>query len=171
MAEVLAAVATGLYRSGVPWHPAKEAVAAARRSVDAAVDWSTALRPVAGVVALLTDALPAGVGVGAVTADDTAAPPMHLRSRAWSGSACVTSSPSRWMRPEVGSMRRLTISSVVVFPQPEGPTKITISPSGMSSVSSGTAGTAGSCTPRARSSTRTPVPATSRAATSTVTTS
>jgi phosphoglycolate phosphatase len=78
MAEVLAAVATGLYRSGVPWHQAKEAVAGARRAVDAGVDWPSALRPVAGVVALLTDAVSAGVAVGVVTADDTAAALMHL---------------------------------------------------------------------------------------------
>ena len=30
--------------------------------------------------------------------------------------------PSHTMRPEVGSIIRLTIRSVVVFPQPEGPT-------------------------------------------------
>ena len=43
------------------------------------------------------------------------------------------------MRPDVGSIRRLIIRSVVVLPEPDGPTRITISPSLISSVSSSTA--------------------------------
>ena len=35
--------------------------------------------------------------------------------------------------PEVGSLRRLIMRMVVVLPQPDGPTKTTISPAGMSS--------------------------------------
>jgi hypothetical protein len=43
--------------------------------------------------------------------------------------------------PEVGSIKRLIIFSEVVLPQPEGPTKMTISPDGTSSESSWTAST------------------------------
>src|SRR6266699_6473086 len=43
------------------------------------------------------------------------------------------------MRPLVGSMSRFTIFKVVVFPQPEGPTRTLISPSGTSRLSSVTA--------------------------------
>src|SRR5512132_3817521 len=43
------------------------------------------------------------------------------------------------MRPLVGSMSRLTIFKVVVFPQPDGPTRTEISPSGTSRVRSVTA--------------------------------
>ena len=59
--------------------------------------------------------------------------------RSSTGSAWVTSRPSRKMRPDVGSMSRLIILSVVVLPQPDGPTSTQISPSGMSSDSSRTA--------------------------------
>ena len=55
------------------------------------------------------------------------------------GSAWVTSSPSRKMRPDVGSISRLIILSVVVLPQPDGPTSTQISPAGISSESSCTA--------------------------------
>ncbi len=43
------------------------------------------------------------------------------------------------MCPEVGSMIRLIIFIVVVFPQPDGPTRMTISPSGISMVRLSTA--------------------------------
>src|SRR5918994_7125353 len=43
------------------------------------------------------------------------------------------------MRPPVGSMSRFTIFKVVVFPQPDGPTRTEISPSGTSRVRSVTA--------------------------------
>src|SRR5436190_22971415 len=43
------------------------------------------------------------------------------------------------MRPLVGSMSRFTIFKVVVFPQPDGPTRTLISPSGTSRVRSVTA--------------------------------
>src|SRR5437763_14890623 len=43
------------------------------------------------------------------------------------------------MRPLVGSMSRFTIFKVVVFPQPDGPTRTLISPSGTSTVRSVTA--------------------------------
>ena len=51
----------------------------------------------------------------------------------------VTSSPSRKMRPAVGSISRLTIFIVVVLPHPDGPTSTQISPSGTSSERSSTA--------------------------------
>ncbi len=44
------------------------------------------------------------------------------------------------MRPLVGSIRRLIIFSVVDFPQPEGPTKMTISPALISMFTLSTAG-------------------------------
>src|SRR6266542_856995 len=43
------------------------------------------------------------------------------------------------MSPEVGSIRRLIIRMVVVLPQPEGPTRTTVWPSGTSSERSFTA--------------------------------
>src|SRR6266496_4473772 len=43
------------------------------------------------------------------------------------------------MRPLVGSMSRFTIFKVVVFPQPDGPTRTLISPSGTSMLRSVTA--------------------------------
>ncbi len=43
-------------------------------------------------------------------------------------------------RPELGSISRLIIFSVVVFPQPEGPQNITIDPAGISMFSPSTAG-------------------------------
>src|SRR5512133_1718998 len=43
------------------------------------------------------------------------------------------------MRPLLGSMSRFTIFKVVVFPQPDGPTRTEISPSGTSRVRSLTA--------------------------------
>ena len=63
-----------------------------------------------------------------------------MRRRSWSAFVVVTSSPSRTMRPLVGSMSLLINLSVVDLPQPEGPTRITISPTGTSIVSSSTAG-------------------------------
>ncbi len=52
----------------------------------------------------------------------------------------VTSSPSMRMRPPVGSISRLIIFSVVDFPQPEGPTKMTVSPALISIDTFSTAG-------------------------------
>ncbi len=49
------------------------------------------------------------------------------------------SSPSRKIRPSVGSMSRLTIFIVVVLPQPDGPTSVTSSPSATSKDRSSTA--------------------------------
>src|SRR5882757_3473968 len=49
------------------------------------------------------------------------------------------SAPSSRIRPLLGSTIRLIIRSVVVFPQPDGPTRTVIEPSGMSSDSSSTA--------------------------------
>ncbi len=46
----------------------------------------------------------------------------------------VVSSSLMDTRPEVGSMMRLIILSVVVLPQPEGPRRMQISPSGTSMV-------------------------------------
>ena len=40
------------------------------------------------------------------------------------------STPSNRMRPDVGSISRLTILSDVVLPQPEGPTRTQILPAG-----------------------------------------
>src|SRR5690349_19064137 len=45
-------------------------------------------------------------------------------------SRLVTSTPSIVIRPEVGSIRRLTIFSDVVLPQPDGPTRMQILPAG-----------------------------------------
>ena len=47
--------------------------------------------------------------------------------------------PSMRIRPHVGSMSRLTILSVVVLPQPEGPTRTQMRPAGTVSVRSSTA--------------------------------
>lgn len=63
--------------------------------------------------------------------------PMCLRNS--SGSRWVTSSSPMKMRPLVGSIRRLIIFMVVVLPQPDGPTSITISPAGISRVTLSTA--------------------------------
>ena len=60
--------------------------------------------------------------------------------RSSSGSRLVTSSSPIRMRPLVGSMRRLIIFIVVVLPQPDGPTSITISPAGISIEMLSTAG-------------------------------
>ena len=48
--------------------------------------------------------------------------------------------PFTSMRPDVGSMSRLIIFIVVVLPQPEGPTRTTVSPSSMSNDRPETAG-------------------------------
>ena len=45
-----------------------------------------------------------------------------------------TSWPPMRISPDVGSTRRLIIFIVVVLPQPDGPTKTTSSPAGMSQV-------------------------------------
>src|SRR5882757_8900982 len=60
--------------------------------------------------------------------------------RSSSASRRVTSSSPMRMRPLLGSIRRLIIFIVVVLPQPEGPTSITISPAGISRVMLSTAG-------------------------------
>ena len=54
----------------------------------------------------------------------------------------VTSSSPIRIRPEVGSISRLIIFRVVDLPQPEGPTKITVSPALISMVTLSTAGPA-----------------------------
>ena len=59
--------------------------------------------------------------------------------RSFTGSTLVTSRPSSQMRPDVGSMSRLMIRSVVDLPQPDGPTSMTSSPRPISSVTSSTA--------------------------------
>src|SRR4051812_23929911 len=64
-----------------------------------------------------------------------------IRRRSSSGFLWVTSSSPIRMRPLVGSISRLIIFIVVVLPHPDGPTSITISPAGISSVTSSTAGT------------------------------
>src|SRR5436309_5743342 len=51
----------------------------------------------------------------------------------------VTSSPPNRMRPDVGSSRPAIIRSVVVLPQPEGPSRQKKSPSGTVNVESRTA--------------------------------
>ena len=48
-------------------------------------------------------------------------------------SRVATSTPSSRIRPEVGSISRLTILSDVVLPQPDGPTSTQILPAGTSS--------------------------------------
>ena len=64
--------------------------------------------------------------------------PMLRRSS--SPSIPVTSWPSITMLPLVGSISRLIILSVVVLPQPDGPTNMTTLPAGISRVSPPTAG-------------------------------
>src|SRR5689334_2787841 len=54
-------------------------------------------------------------------------------------SRVATSTPSSRIRPDVGSMSRLTILSDVVFPQPDGPTRTQIFPAGISRLRSLTA--------------------------------
>src|SRR3954462_13714381 len=48
-------------------------------------------------------------------------------------SRVAPSTPSSRIRPDVGSMSRLTILSDVVLPQPDGPTRTQIFPAGTSS--------------------------------------
>ena len=62
-----------------------------------------------------------------------------IRRRSLTGSTLVTSSPSRKIRPLVGSTRRFTIFIVVVLPQPLGPTRTLSSPAATSRSSSCTA--------------------------------
>ncbi|KPC70940.1 hypothetical protein ADL35_36670, partial [Streptomyces sp. NRRL WC-3753] len=62
-----------------------------------------------------------------------------MRRRSSTGSTADMSSPPRKIRPEVGSMSRLTIFIVVVLPHPEGPTSVTSSPAATSKVRSSTA--------------------------------
>lgn len=52
----------------------------------------------------------------------------------------VTSSSLILIRPDVGSISLLIIFSVVDLPQPEGPTRITVSPALMSMETLSTAG-------------------------------
>src|SRR5690606_24453667 len=59
-----------------------------------------------------------------------------LRSLGW---RCVTSSPPIRMLPEVGVSRPAIMRRLVVFPQPEGPSRQTNSPSPMSKLTSLTA--------------------------------
>ncbi len=60
------------------------------------------------------------------------------RRSSWAGSV-ETSRPSTVMRPVDGSISRLIIRSVVVFPEPELPTSATTSPSPIDSERSSTA--------------------------------
>ena len=46
-------------------------------------------------------------------------------------SRVAASTPSSRIRPDVGSISRLTILSVVVLPQPDGPTRTQILPAGI----------------------------------------
>jgi hypothetical protein len=62
-----------------------------------------------------------------------------MRRRSSSAFLWVTSSSPIRIRPLVGSISRLIIFMVVVLPHPEGPTSITISPAGISRVTSSTA--------------------------------
>ena len=60
------------------------------------------------------------------------------RRSSWAGTD-DTSRPSMVIVPPDGSIRRLIIRSVVVFPDPELPTSATISPSAIESERSSTA--------------------------------
>ncbi len=62
-----------------------------------------------------------------------------MRRRSRTGSTREMSSPPTRMRPDVGSISRLTIIIVVVLPQPDGPTSVTSSPSATSKDSPSTA--------------------------------
>ena len=55
------------------------------------------------------------------------------------GFLCVTSSVPMTMRPALGSSRPATIRSVVVLPQPEGPSRAKNDPDGIVKVRSSTA--------------------------------
>src|SRR5690606_1724155 len=78
--------------------------------------------------------------------------------RSSSGWRLRTSSPPMRISPEVGSTSRLIIFIVVVLPHPDGPTKTTSSPAGMSRVTLSTAGAGcpGYCLVSPRNSMRTP---------------
>jgi hypothetical protein len=58
--------------------------------------------------------------------------------RLWAESR-VMSAPSSWIVPSPGSISPATIRSVVVLPQPEGPSSATDSPAATPSVTSRTA--------------------------------
>ncbi len=60
--------------------------------------------------------------------------------RSATGAMPVTSSPPMVIRPEDGSISQLIILRVVLLPQPEGSTCITVSPAASSRVTSSTAG-------------------------------
>jgi hypothetical protein len=64
------------------------------------------------------------------------------------GGSIVMSLPPRRTRPEVGAMKPAIIRSVVVLPQPLGPSSITNSPSRTSSETSRTAAVAPKCLDR-----------------------
>src|SRR5438876_1027903 len=49
-----------------------------------------------------------------------------MRRRSTTGSTRMTSAPSTSIVPDVGSMRRLIMRRIVVFPEPEGPTRTTV---------------------------------------------
>ncbi len=63
-----------------------------------------------------------------------------MRRRRSSGLSDSASSPPIVIRPEVGSISRLIMRIVVVLPQPDGPTKIVVSPGLIVIVNSSTAG-------------------------------
>lgn len=77
-ADLTGALASGLYRAGVPWHRAKEVVVGALQRLEADFDWAAVLHPVAGLPALLGQARAAGLPVAVLTADDTARARHHL---------------------------------------------------------------------------------------------
>lgn len=60
--------------------------------------------------------------------------------RSATGTMPVTSSPPMVICPEDGSISRLIILTVVLLPQPEGPTCITVSPAASSRLTSSRAG-------------------------------
>ena len=59
----------------------------------------------------------------------------------WFGGTIVTSLPSMWMFPRVGTSKPASIRSRVVFPQPEGPSSEKNSPCSISKFASLTART------------------------------
>lgn len=63
-----------------------------------------------------------------------------MRRRSSIGFSVSTFLPSMRIWPEVGSIKRLTMRSSVVFPEPEVPTSIQVLPSGTSKVTESTAG-------------------------------
>src|SRR5690242_9333036 len=63
-----------------------------------------------------------------------------IRRRNKIGSSSRTFLPSIRISPEVGSIKRLTMRSSVVLPEPEVPTSIQVVPSGKAKLTASTAG-------------------------------